>query len=173
MIPFAAVGGPGSPVPGQAGPHVPHDRQPDLGAVGLLGTGTLRTVAARGGLAPFRALATSPLLSRPGRKTRLVGLRSRHFEPTAIDGEDFKAGDGEPIGQSGAHPLSKHHHQLEHETGRPGSQHLHEGLIRPGGLLVGSLSEGQLSQRLEANLPRCGEPVLGGSSRRTKSRARP
>ena len=56
MFPFTAVGGPGSPVPRQAGPHVPHDRQPDLGAVGLLGTGTFRPVATRGGLAPFAPL---------------------------------------------------------------------------------------------------------------------
>ena len=73
-----------------------------------------------------------------GEKNATVGLCSRHFKPAAIDGEDFKARDGEPTGAR-SHAFSKHHHQLEHETGRPGPQHLHEGLIRPGGLLGGSV----------------------------------
>src|SRR5262249_13168940 len=136
---------------------------------GFLGAGTLRPVAARGGLAPFRTPAP-PLRSRTGRtgrKKRLVGLPPRQFEPAAIDGEDLEAGDQDPAGPRGAHALPKRPPQLERKTDCPGPEHLHEGLIRYRGLPVLCLfgrsgAEGGVSQGLEADFPRRREPIPEG-----------
>src|SRR5260370_35348890 len=64
VVPFAAVGGSGSPVPRQAGRHVPHDGQPNLGVVALLAAPLLCPCPPRRELPPLATLRTQRLPRR-------------------------------------------------------------------------------------------------------------